>query len=108
MQSANNEYTPLREKYIKQLKDMSCSFEDNSGKFFPEGFCYRANYTNGYGISIVKHDGSYGHEDNKWEIAVLKGTLLCYTTPITNDVIGWLSAPEVMEYAKQVAELPAE
>jgi hypothetical protein len=72
-----------------------------------EGYSYRAHFVNGYGVSIVKHDGSYGREENKWEIAVLKGDELCYDTPVTDDVIGWLTGPEVVDYAKQIAALPA-
>lgn len=100
-------YTPLREKYLKELKAMACKFEDNSGKIIPEGFCYQAYFINGYGISIIKHDDSYGRADNKWEIAVLKGDELCYDTPITDDVIGWLTGPEVLDYACKIAALPA-
>ena len=67
-----------------------------------------------FGISIVKHDGSYGREQNRWEIAVLKRGKendvkkydLCYDTPITDDVDGWLTGPEVMEYARKIKDLP--
>ena len=69
------------------------------------GYVYKANFDNGYGISIVKHSGSYGHEDDQWEIAVLKDNKLCYDTPITSDVIGWLTDKEVADYAKQISEL---
>lgn len=100
-------YTPLREKYLKELKAMAYKFEDKSDKFIPEGFCYQAYFINGYGISIIKHDGSYGRASNKWEIAVLRGEELCYDTPITDDVIGWLTGPEVLDYAYKIAALPA-
>ena len=108
-------FTPLREKYIKELKEMSIEFTEDLPTWREDGFMYRAAFANGYGISIVKHDGSYGREANKWEIAVLekgkaeelKAYDLCYSTPITCDVIGWLTGPEVMDYARQIAELPA-
>lgn len=107
-------YTPLRAKYVKELEDMSVDF-DCIVPDWSEGYVYRAAFANGYGISIVKHDGSYGREQNKWEIAVLKRDEengvktydLCYDTPITDDVIGFLTGSEVIDYAKQIAALPA-
>lgn len=107
-------YTPLRAKYVKELKDISVDFNCKTPDW-SKGYMYRAAFANGYGISIVKHDGSYGREQNKWEIAVLKRGKendvkkydLCYDTPITDDVIGFLTGPEVMDYAKQIAALPA-
>ena len=88
-------YTPLRAKYVKELEDMSVDF-DCQVPSWSEGYMYRAAFANGYGISIVKHDGSYGHGCNEWEIAVLKRGKkddvkeydLCYDTPISDDVIG--------------------
>ena len=109
-------YTPLREKYITELKNMSVEFVEMTPFWGGEGFLYRVAFANGYGISIVKHDGSYGESDNLWEIAVLKGEEdetvqeydLCYDTPVADDVVGWLKATEVMDYARQIAKLKGE
>ena len=60
------------------------------------------SFPNGYGASVVKHKGSYGFNDNKWELAVLKDNELCYTTDITSDVIGHLNDPEVDAVLKQI------
>lgn len=106
-------YTPLRAKYVKELEDMSVDF-DCKVPGWSEGYMYRAAFANGYGISIVKHDGSHGHGCNTWEIAVLKRGEkndikeydLCYDTPVADDVIGWLTGPEVMEYARKINDLP--
>ncbi len=64
-------------------------------------------FENGYGASVVKHEFSYGHESGKWELAVLApdGTL-DYSTPITDDVIGWLDEDQVASYLLQISELP--
>ena len=95
-------YTPLKEQCLDELKEMSNEF-----KVFPlnNGFCYGAIFPNNYGISIIKHDGSYGRECDEWEIGVLRNGKLCYTTPITDDVIGWLTDDEVMEVARNIAKL---
>lgn len=63
-------------------------------------------FSNGYGASVVQNCYSYGHEEGLYELAVLKDGGLCYDAPITNDVIGYLSADEVAEYLSQIEKLP--
>lgn len=76
---------------------------------FPSGVFRRIFFDNGYGISIIKNEASYGHEDGLWEIAVLKGTAskyeVCYDTGITSDVEGWLTEEDVQSYIDKVANL---
>ena len=88
-------YSQMNPVIIEVMEELSVDFKwkEDLG-----GYVYRAQFENGYGISFVKHDGSYGRESDKWEIAVLKNDDLCYDTEITNDVIGWLSDAEVLEY----------
>ena len=67
-------------------------------------------FQNGYGASVVRFFGSYGHEDGKWELAVLKYSApgdyeLTYDTPITNDVLGWLSDEQVDSTLAQIEAL---
>ena len=73
------------------------------------GIQYLAFYPNGYGASIVQHDFSYGGKENLWELAVIKGTEedwnLCYSTPITGDVLGYLTEQEVDDTLKQIESL---
>jgi len=71
-----------------------------------EGIQYHFKADNGYGASIVKHSFSYGREDDKWELAVIgKDGHICYDTPITSDVLGWLSDEEVNETLQKIADL---
>jgi len=67
-------------------------------------------FPNWYGISIIRWQGTYGAEEWLYEIAVLKGTEkqcgLCYDTPITDDVIWYLSEEQVLDYITQVEALP--
>ena len=62
-------------------------------------------YPNGYGVSVICNEFSYG-----LELAVLKGTEedaeLCYDTPITNDVCGHLTLDQLNEIKEQVNALP--
>ena len=54
-------------------------------------------FPNGYGASVIRHKGSYGFKSGLWELAVLDSSGdLCYSTPITNDVIGYLTDEEVI------------
>lgn len=98
-------YTPLEDKYVEQLKTIAETFEQRS---LFGGFQYTAYFKNGYGIDIVKHNGSYGREKDMWEIAVMKDGECNYDTLITDDVIGWLTSEEVMHYAMRIKMLKGE
>ena len=66
----------------------------------------RMDFENGYGVSVVSHTYSYGGKDGLFEIAVLdKDGNLTYDTPVTNDVIGYLTEEDVTDVMKQVQEL---
>lgn len=62
-------------------------------------------FDNGYGVSVIKHDGSYGGKQGLYELAVLKEGDICYDTEITNDVIGHLTPESVTEIMIKVQEL---
>jgi hypothetical protein len=62
-------------------------------------------FDNGYGASVIKHDGSYGGKNGLWELAVLNGEELCYTSGITDDVIGHLTWEKVEGYLKEIKQL---
>jgi hypothetical protein len=74
-------------------------------------------FKNNYGASVVRFKtplgsgGNYGFEKGLWELAVIKfnseGTSyeICYDTPITEDVIGYLTEEEVVELLKKIKAL---
>ena len=66
----------------------------------------RMYFNNKYGISVVSTTLSYGGKEGLYEIAVLdsEGDLVC-NTPVTNDVIGYLTPEEVTEIMKQIQSL---
>ena len=82
-----------------------------------EGLHGRIFFDNGYGLSVVRFSNPFGRggymsrtsNEDQWEVAVLFGNEkeweLTYNTPITNDVIGYLSSDEVTEIMKKVQEL---
>ena len=66
----------------------------------------RMHFENGYGVSVVSHSYSYGGRDGLYEIAVLDSDdNLTYDTPVTNDVIGYLTEEDVTDVMKQVQDL---
>ena len=70
-----------------------------------EGVQARINFDNGYGASIVQTKYSYGHEKGLYELAVMRNGFICYDTPITNDVIGYLNKLEVEELLIRIKNL---
>ena len=66
-------------------------------------------FENGYGASVVRHMHSYGGEDGQWELAVIRWDEedyeIVYHTPVTDDVLGWLTRVEVNAFLKMIEAL---
>lgn len=72
---------------------------------------YVFQFPNNYGASVIQGEFTYGGTDDLWELAVIEfdeygNWDLIYTTPVTNDVIGYLTVDEVNEYLDRIAALP--
>lgn len=64
-------------------------------------------FSNHYGASVIRTDMSYGGASGLWEVAVLDNNgKICYDTPITSDVIGYLTWEKVEEILKDISNLP--
>ena len=48
------------------------------------------------GASVIRHEGSYGYSQGLWELAVLDGEDLCYSTSVASDVLGYLTEKDVL------------
>ena len=70
-----------------------------------DGIAYRFMFPNDYGASVISHSGSYGGRLGLWEVAVLKDNEICYTTPITPDVLGFLEDSEVKDVLTDIFNL---
>ena len=89
---------------MKTFEDLE--FEQLNDEPFMVGKKGRMYFDNGYGVSVVSHTYSYGGKDGLFEVAVLgKDGNLTYDTPVTNDVIGYLTEEDVTDVMKQVQEL---
>ena len=86
---------------MKQFKDLEFIEKPEVG-IFAQMF-----FDNGYGISVVRNIFSYTSKDKlDYEIAVLEGNEedwdICYDTPITCNVLGYLSPEQVTEIMIQI------
>lgn len=69
-------------------------------------------FDNGRGASVVRFYGSYGYEQGLWELAVLLfepngNWSIDYTTPVTDDVLGYQSDDDIEAVLDTIAALPA-
>lgn len=68
-------------------------------------------YDNNYGVSVVRGPYTFGGNIGLYELAIIymapedKESRICYDTPITNDVMGYLTPEDVTKIMKQVSEL---
>lgn len=63
-------------------------------------------YPNGYGASIVQGPHTYGGPNGLYELAVFgKNGEITYDTPITNDVLGYLSEQELEKILLDIKNL---
>ena len=85
---------------MKQFNDLQ--FKKHPQK---DGVITRIIFDNGYGASVVKHEHSYGGDKGLYELAVIKDDELCYDTPITNDVIGYLRDIDVTDVMEKIQQL---
>ena len=85
------------------------TFNDLEFKNMPahyEGVQAIIKFDNGYGASIVRHKFSYGNEEGLYELAVLDSDdAIAYHTPVTEDVLGYLSKDDVTDALRQIQEL---
>ena len=89
---------------MKKFEDLE--FKKIEGDPHKNGVKSQMVFENGYGVSVVSHTYSYGGSKGLFEIAVLgKDGDLTYNTPVTNDVIGYLSPNGVTNIMEQVQEL---
>jgi len=72
---------------------------------FDVGTQARINFDNGYGASVIQSPHSYGGNQDLYELAVTKDIAICYDTPITDDVLGYLTEEQVTDYLRQIQEL---
>jgi hypothetical protein len=87
---------------MKTFKDIEFKTNPMGEEF---GVTSRTKFENGYEASVVKSEYSYGGRDGLYELAIFKNDEICYDTPITDDVIGYLTEDDVTETFVKIQEL---
>jgi len=87
---------------MKAFKDIEFKTNPMGEEF---GITSRTKFKNGYEASVVKSEYSYGGRDGLYELAVFKDGEITYDTPITDDVLGYLTEEEVSETFIKIQEL---
>jgi hypothetical protein len=87
---------------MKTFKDIEFKTNPMGEEF---GITSRTKFKNGYEASVVKSEHSYGGRDGLYELAVFKDGEITYDTPITDDVLGYLTEEEVSETFIKIQEL---
>ena len=95
----------------KKLKEFMVIDQVNPGGSARFGHQWVFRFPNGYGASLVSGGfGVYG----EYEMAVLKYNgkkdtdfSLIYSTPITDDVLGYLTLKDVEKYLGEISNLPS-
>lgn len=109
MKSKNTGKTDLIYDEFKKYEATDVDY--NGFEMFGDSFNHRFYFENGYGASVIKHYGSYGYEKDLFELAVIifddetEEWHLCFDTPITDDVIGYLTNEEVLDLLRKIKNL---
>lgn len=94
--------------YINEFKDykelVSYSVEEPS-VFCSEREQWKFEFSNGLGASVIRGATTYGGRGGLFELAVMENGRLCYDTPITDDVIGYLTVAGVISILDKIRDL---
>jgi hypothetical protein len=87
---------------MKTFKDIEFKPNPMGADF---GIVSRTKFDNGYEVSVVRSEHSYGGNKGLYELAIFKDGEICYDTPITDDVIGYLRPEDVSDVMERVEKL---
>lgn len=85
------------------MNDMLLTFEVINNEYIGIGLKVRKNFANNWGISAIMNKYSYGGTLLLWEVAVLDNNTISYSSPLTQDVMGYLTIAQVHEIARTVS-----
>lgn len=67
---------------------------------------YTIDFSNGYGASIICGHSAFHCDDDTYEVAVTKHGSPCYTSGITDNVLGYQTADDVAHLLASIERLP--
>ena len=62
-------------------------------------------FPNGYSVSVITGSMFYTSNASPYEVAVLKDGKVCYSTDVTDDVLGYQTAADVEDVMRRVEKL---
>lgn len=87
---------------MKEFNDLK--FEQSP--YLTRGIRARMKFDNGWGISVIQNEFSYGGWSGLYEIAVLNSKEeISYESGLTEDVVGWLDKEGVSEWMEKIQNL---
>lgn len=87
---------------MKTFKDLEFESHPNG----MGGVQAKIQFLNGFGASVVKTPFSYGGSTDQYELAVLgQDGHVTYDTPVTDDVLGYLSEAAVTKSLRKIQSL---
>lgn len=95
-------------KKIKEYKDFQAhnGLYEHKQRHNREQWWFK--FDNGYGASVITGELACGNNAKPYELAVLHHDELCYDTPITDDVIGYLTSDEVFDLLDKIEQLESD
>tara|TARA_A100001201_G_scaffold131984_1_gene118411 strand:- start:39 stop:266 length:228 start_codon:yes stop_codon:yes gene_type:complete len=66
----------------------------------------RLQFDNGYTMSILRKEGTYGALEGLFEVAVVHNDRIIYDTPVTHDVVGWADLADLFRLKEEISSLP--
>ena len=66
----------------------------------------RYTFDNGYTMSILRKEGTYGALEGLFEVAVVHNDRIIYDTPVTGDVVGWADLADLFRLKEEISSLP--
>jgi hypothetical protein len=93
---------------MKEYKDFQAHNGLYEHKQIDNGEQWLFKFDNGYGASVLTGGIGYCNDEQPYELAVLHHDELCYDTPITDDVIGYLTSDEVFDLLDKIEQLESD
>lgn len=87
---------------MKEFKDLEFKPHPNA----PTGIQALEEFENGYSISVIRTHYSYGGDEGLYELAIFYDGDICYDTPITSDVEGYLTEKYLTKLMIDIQKLP--
>lgn len=90
---------------MKRIADLTFKPHRTMAAYLPSAEQVIVDFPNGYRASVLRGEGFYT-ANGTYEIAVMRGKRIVYDTPVTSDVLGYLSEAEADAVLAEIAALP--